>query len=328
MLSGRRPLQVAGAQGLRAGGGGYGYLRQPMWWLGLLLMAGGEAANFAAYAFAPPMLVTPMGAISIVVSAVLAHSHLNERLNAFGVAGCVLSVVGSSTIVLHAPEEREVASIREMWALAAQPGFVVYALAALSAVAWLCWEVAPKHGNSNILVYLAICSIMGSLSVMSVKALAVAFRLTFAGESQLGDPATLACVFVVAACVTAQMNYLNKALDVFNTAIVSPIYYVMFTSLTVLASIILLRPEQAASELATQACGFVTIVCGVYILTVTKDLDAAPGLGRLGLAAAAGPGREKGGAGGALPLASQEDCEEPLTPSRRNAVGRAAGPFS
>ena len=220
------------------------------------------------------------------------------------------------------------ASIREMWALTVQPGFVVYALIALSAVAWLCWEVAPKHGNSNILVYLAICSIMGSLSVMSVKALAIAFRLTFAGESQLGDPATLACVFVVAACVTTQMNYLNKALDVFNTAIVSPIYYVMFTSLTVLASIILLRPEQTASELSTQACGFVTIICGMYILTVTKDLDSAPGLGRLVLSAATGSAREKGGAGGALPLVSQEDCEEPLTPTRRNAAGRAAGPFS
>ena len=327
MLSGRRPLQVAGAQGLQKGGGGYGYLRQPMWWLGLLLMAGGEAANFAAYAFAPPMLVTPMGAISIVVSAVLAHSHLNERLNAFGVVGCILSIVGSTTIVLHAPAEREVASIREMWALALQPAFMVYSIAALSAVAWLCWEVAPKYGNSNILVYIAICSIMGSLSVMSVKALAVALRLTFSGESQLGDPATLACVLVVAACVTTQMNYLNKALDIFNTAIVSPIYYVMFTSLTVLASIILLRPEQSATQLATEVCGFATIVCGMYVLTVTKDMEPAPGLAHFGLSSS-GTARGKGASGGGTPLAALEDCEEPLTPTRRGVQARTPNPFS
>ena len=37
------------------------------------------------------------------------------------------------------------------------------------------------------------------------------------------------------------MNYLNKALDLFNTAIVSPIYYVMFTTLTVAANIILFQ---------------------------------------------------------------------------------------
>ncbi len=35
------------------------------------------------------------------------------------------------------------------------------------------------------------------------------------------------------ACILTQMNYLNKALDLFNTAIVSPGYYVMFTILTI-----------------------------------------------------------------------------------------------
>lgn len=46
---------------------------------------------------------------------------------------------------------------------------------------------------------------------------------------------------VVAVCVVIQMNYLNKALDLFNTAIVSPIYYVMFTVCTILASVILFQ---------------------------------------------------------------------------------------
>ena len=42
-------------------------------------------------------------------------------------------------------------------------------------------------------------------------------------------------------CVITQMNYLNRALDLFNTAIVSPIYYVMFTLLTITASAILFQ---------------------------------------------------------------------------------------
>lgn len=32
-----------------------------------------------------------------------------------------------------------------------------------------------------------------------------------------------------------------QALDTFNTAVVSPIYYVMFTSLTILASVIMFK---------------------------------------------------------------------------------------
>lgn len=44
----------------------------------------GEAANFAAYAFAPASLVTPLGALSILVSTVLASKYLNEKLSFLG----------------------------------------------------------------------------------------------------------------------------------------------------------------------------------------------------------------------------------------------------
>jgi len=44
----------------------------------------GEAANFVAYAFAPASLVTPLGALSVLISAVLASRYLNEKLNLLG----------------------------------------------------------------------------------------------------------------------------------------------------------------------------------------------------------------------------------------------------
>lgn len=52
---------------LHAGIGGYSYLAEPLWWAGMLTMVVGEVANFAAYAFAPAILVTPLGALSIIV---------------------------------------------------------------------------------------------------------------------------------------------------------------------------------------------------------------------------------------------------------------------
>jgi len=50
-------------------------------------------------------------------------------------------------------------------------------------------------------------------------------------------------------CVLTQINYLNKALDVFNTSIVSPIYYVMFTVATITASCIMFQVPRACSTL-------------------------------------------------------------------------------
>jgi len=85
----RKALQRAAARGgKRAGEGGYAYFSEPLWWVGTLTMVVGEIANFSAYAFAPAILVTPLGAISIIISAILAHYHLAERLHICGLLGC------------------------------------------------------------------------------------------------------------------------------------------------------------------------------------------------------------------------------------------------
>ncbi|URE23627.1 hypothetical protein MUK42_17477 [Musa troglodytarum] len=90
----KKGLKRAGAHGVRAGSGGFSYLYEPLWWVGMLTMILGEIANFAAYAFAPAILVTPLGALSIIVS-----------------------------IVLHAPVEKDIESVKEVWYLATEPGF-------------------------------------------------------------------------------------------------------------------------------------------------------------------------------------------------------------
>ena len=66
----------------------------------------GEASNFAAYAFTPATLVTPLGALSVVVTAVLASYFLRERLNLIGKMACTLAIFGSTVTVLHAPKVR------------------------------------------------------------------------------------------------------------------------------------------------------------------------------------------------------------------------------
>lgn len=269
----KKGLKQAGTSGIRAGQGGYGYLKEPLWWIGMISMIAGEAANFAAYAFAPAILVTPLGALSIVVSAILAHHFLQERLNVFGMVGCAQCIAGSVAITLNAPEEREIFSVNEVAALALKPDFLMYAFAAVGTALYLMFKVAPKYGKTHIFVNIGICSLFGSLSVISCKALGMAIKMTFEGNNQFGYPATYLCILVVACCVVIQINYLNKALDLFNSAIVSPIYYVMFTILVILASTIMFKEHQTGKEIATQFSGFVTIVTGTFILHATKDMD-------------------------------------------------------
>ncbi|KAK8486661.1 hypothetical protein V6N13_080711 [Hibiscus sabdariffa] len=276
----KKGLKKAGSSGTRAGVGGYSYLFEPLWWIGMITMVVGEIANFAAYAFAPAILVTPLGALSIIISAFLAHIILQERLHTFGILGCALCVVGSTTIVLHAPPERQIESVTEVWNLATEPGFLFYSALVLTVVFILIFRFVPQYGQTHIMVYIAVCSLVGSISVMSVKALGIALKLTFSGMNQLIYPQTWAFTLVVVTCVLTQINYLNKALDTFNTAVVSPIYYVMFTSLTILASVIMFKDwdRQTPTQIITEMCGFVTILSGTFLLHKTKDMVDGPSL--------------------------------------------------
>ncbi|KAG5406119.1 hypothetical protein IGI04_012238 [Brassica rapa subsp. trilocularis] len=170
----KKGLKKAGASGVRAGEGGHGYLSEPWWWAGMITMIVGEVANFAAYAFAPAILVTPLGALSIIFSAVLAHFILKEKLHIFGVLGCVLCVVGSVTIV------------------------------------------------------------------MSVKAVAIAIKLTFSGMNQF--------------------KYFHAWIFILDWA------------------------SQSGLKIATELCGFVTILSGTFLLHKTKDMgNSASGRGSVTL---------------------------------------------
>ncbi|KAL8159617.1 hypothetical protein V2J09_001154 [Rumex salicifolius] len=132
----------------------------------------GEIANFTAYIYAPAVLVTPLGALSIIVRPVV--------------------VLNSS------------------------------------------------------------CQ-----NVMSVKAIGIAIELTKHPPVK-----------------TLMRNFLN-ALDTFNTAHVSPIYYALFTSFTILASAIMFRDYsgQSVSSIASELCGFITVLSGTTILHSTREPD-------------------------------------------------------
>ncbi|RLN04564.1 hypothetical protein C2845_PM13G14780 [Panicum miliaceum] len=206
----KKGLRRAGAASARAGVGGYGYLLEPLWWVGMVTMLVGEIANFIAYMFAPAVLVTPLGALSIIVSAVLAHFTLNEKLHRVGVLGCGLCIVGSTMIILHAPQEMTPSSVEQIWHLATQPSFLCYAAIAVGVSLFLMLYCAPRYGQTNIIVYVGICSVIGSLTVMSIKAVGIAIKLTIEGINQAGYFQTWVFAVVSATCIVIQLVYLNK----------------------------------------------------------------------------------------------------------------------
>ncbi|CAG5073234.1 Similar to NIPA2: Magnesium transporter NIPA2 (Bos taurus) [Cotesia congregata] len=76
-------------------------------------------------------------------------------------------------------------------------------------------------------------------------------------------------------CIMIQMNYLNKALDLFNTAIVTPIYYVGFTSFVLITTSILFDEwkHMNIQNFICNLCGLFVIIIAIFLLNAFKDLN-------------------------------------------------------
>ncbi|RDX51194.1 DUF803-domain-containing protein [Lentinus brumalis] len=258
------------------------YFRSPLWWAGMTLMVLGEILNFVAYTFAPPILITPLGALSVIIGAVLASFVLNEKLGHLGRVGCALCLLGSLIIVLHAPPDKDIQTVDEILHFALQPGFMLYCFVVLVFSLVMIYAVVPRYGRSNPIVYISICSLVGSVSVMAIKGLGVAVKLTFSGNNQFTRPATYVFAILVGGCIVVQTNYFNKALDTFSTNVVNPMYYVGFSTATIVASIILfqgLNTDDPANSISLLA-GFITTFLGVHLLELARTPGASgPGEG-------------------------------------------------
>ncbi|XP_067348762.1 magnesium transporter NIPA4 isoform X3 [Channa argus] len=275
MLKKKALLRLAGNGHTRAGDGGHGYLKDWLWWGGLLTMGAGEACNFVAYMFAPATLVTPLGALSVLISAVLASYLLGEMLNLLGKLGCFLCVLGSILLVIHAPEEQEVTSLKDMTNKLLEPGFLVYASVVLMLCAVLILYACPRFGRTNILIYISICSLLGAFTVSAVKGLAIAINTALHDISVFANPLTWILLLTLIFSIVTQVNYLNKSLDTFNTLMVYPIYYVLFTSVVLTTCIILFQEwrSMAVVDVVTTLGAFLVIVVGVAMLHLFKELQ-------------------------------------------------------
>lgn len=150
-------------------GEGYGYLKNGFWWGGMVLMIIGEICNFVAYAFTDAILVTPLGALSVVITTVLSAIFLKERLSMVGKVSCFLCIIGSVVIVMNAPHNSAVADIQEMRSYVIAPGFLSFAGVVIVGSAICAVWAAPKWGSKNMLVYISICSWIGGLSVVATQ---------------------------------------------------------------------------------------------------------------------------------------------------------------
>lgn len=190
-------------------GEGYGYLKNAYWWTGMTLMIIGEICNFVAYAFVDAILVTPLGALSVVITTILSAIFLKERLSFVGKVGCFMCIIGSMVIVMNAPAQSSAGTIQEMKHFVLAPGFLAYAGVIIVACTFIALWVGPRYGKKSMMVYLSICSLIGGLSVVATQGLGAAIVTQAGGTPQFNQWFLyLLLVFVITTLVT-EIIFLN-----------------------------------------------------------------------------------------------------------------------
>lgn len=259
------------AQAGGTAGEGVGYLKSPLWWLGMTMMILGELCNFAAYSFVEAIVVTPMGALSVVICAILSSIFLKEKLTLFGWLGCTLCILGSVIIAMNGPEEPSVGQITKFQALFLSPGFLVYGSVLLVAALVIIFYFAPRYGKKSMLWYIMVCSMIGGISVSVTTGLGAAIVTTAMGDNQFKHWFIYFLMVFIAVTLITEVYYLNVALALFNTAMVTPTYYVIFTFFSIVTTIVLFRGLSApASQIITLVMGFLVICVGITILQLSK----------------------------------------------------------
>lgn len=205
----KKGLLKANAKYNEEAGEGYGYLKNAFWWTGMTLMIIGEICNFVAYAFVDAILVTPLGALSVVITTILSAIFLKERLSFVGQVGCFNCIVGSVVIVMNAPEQSSVGTIQKMQHYVISPGFLSYAGVIIVGSAFIALWAGPRYGKKSMLVYLSICSLVGGLSVVATQGLGAAIVTQIGGTPQFNHWFLYVLFVFVILTLATEIIYLN-----------------------------------------------------------------------------------------------------------------------
>ena len=112
-------LQKVGHNRVAAAAGGtdvnsVGHFKQPMWWLGLVLIIVGEGGNAFAYGLAPASTVAPFGGIGVFTNYVIAVLCLGEKSSVQSIFGICLIAAGVVLTTLAVPESSAAYTAHEL----------------------------------------------------------------------------------------------------------------------------------------------------------------------------------------------------------------------
>ncbi|ETE70321.1 NIPA-like protein 2 [Ophiophagus hannah] len=208
--------------------------RSKLWWCGIIFMGTGEIGNFAAYGFAPVMVVAPLGSVAVIGGAVIAVLFLKEHFRSQSILGGTVMLVGMFLLVTFAPHVIQKVTARTIQTDLVSWQFLIYMIVEIVAFCILLYFYKRKEAK-HIVVLLTMVALLASLTIISVKAVAAMLTFSVKGNMQLTYPIFYLMLILMTSTCIFQVKFLNQAMEIYGSAEVIPLNYMLSTLSSILA---------------------------------------------------------------------------------------------
>ena len=147
------------------------YLKLPLWWAGMLTNIAGEVGNMLAYGFAPAAVVAPVGSVGVFFNEIIAVLFLKEAFRKRDAVGLLGIVGGVVLIIMGVPQNGGQLTAHAMMSadFFGSPRAYGYIIFLCLVVAVLIGVVEPRYAQKNIMVWLTLCSVISSVTVVASR---------------------------------------------------------------------------------------------------------------------------------------------------------------
>nr|XP_020655726.1 NIPA-like protein 3 isoform X1 [Pogona vitticeps]XP_020655727.1 NIPA-like protein 3 isoform X1 [Pogona vitticeps] len=287
-------IRLAGCKDHRA------FFKTKTWWGGLFLLFLGELGVFSAYAFAPLSLIVPLGAVSVIASAIIGVIFIKEkwrpkdflRRYVLSFLGCGLAVVGTYLLITFGPNSHEAMTGENITKHLVSWPFLLYMLVEIILFCLLLYFYKERKAN-YIVVILLLVALLGSMTVITVKAVAGMIVVSIRGNLQLGYPIFYIMVVCMVATSAFQATFLTQASQLYDACQIAGVGYILSTAVAITAGATFYLDfiREDVLHICMFALGCLTAFLGVFLITRNKrksiffepyiSMDAMPGMQNL-----------------------------------------------
>ncbi|KAL0969596.1 hypothetical protein UPYG_G00229570 [Umbra pygmaea] len=254
------------------------------WWCGLVLIVLGEAANFFSYAYAPLSLVAPLNAVSFIASSILGFIFLREKwkpkefLNRYGFSflGCILTIAGTYLFAAFGPNYHQQLVAKEIVAHVVGWPFLLYVLVEIITFCLLLYFYKQRNAN-YLVVILLLVALLGSVTVITVKAVAGMLIHSIIGNMQLQYPIFYVMLVCMVATVVFQATFLSQATHLYDSSMIACINYIFSTSFAIIAGAIFYLEfiHVDILHISLYLLGCLSCFLGVFLITKNRKKPKA-----------------------------------------------------